>query len=220
MTAPATNEPQYDEPVRRNKAYFFAVWDRALCTAQGVTTDSARTFPVFQRGCGGIHGHRGSGRPWRTSSKFLHRCGEAGRAGIFRYYNAWVSGSHSFVTNERPLAGESKKVTVEAQQPPAEISLTLTRAGVISGRVRDADGRLLVHAPIRIVGLPAPVRNRRWTHCRHCHHERSGRVSRVLAAARGIPCGCFGPCRTVLLGDVVSARRQCRRGQQCHGARR
>ena len=154
VTAPATNEPQ-DATVRRNKAYFFAVWDRSLCNTSSVKTDSNGRFQFSNVAAGQytVTAEReGHGGPPPSSSTGA----EAGRAGIFRYYNAWVAGSHSFVLNDRPLAGDSKNVTVEAQQQPAEISLTLTPAGVISGRVRDADGKLLVNAPIQIVSLPPP----------------------------------------------------------------
>ena len=48
------------------------------------------------------------------------------------------------------------RVTVYAQQASQDISLSLVPAGVIAGHVRDADGKLVVSARVRIVlALPA-----------------------------------------------------------------
>jgi hypothetical protein len=49
----------------------------------------------------------------------------------------------------------SQQVTVDAQQPVPEISLSLVRSGSISGRVRDAEGKLMVNADVS-AGVPVP----------------------------------------------------------------
>jgi hypothetical protein len=149
-TSVTNKEQQAYGAINRNKAYFFTLWDRASCSASSVTTDSNGRFQFPDTAPGEYtvtaerEGYGALPSPPSTGA-------EEGRRGVFRYYNAWVAGAHYSVVNDRPLAGDSKSVTVEARQSPAEISLTLIRAGVISGRVRDEDGRLLVNAPVRIV---------------------------------------------------------------------
>lgn len=54
------------------------------------------------------------------------------------------------------LMGDSMRVTVQTQQVSQDISLSLVRAGVISGNVRDADGKPVINARVRIVGPPVP----------------------------------------------------------------
>jgi len=49
------------------------------------------------------------------------------------------------------------RVTVYAQQASQDISLSLVRAGVISGHVRDADGKPVINARVRIVSPPPPA---------------------------------------------------------------
>jgi len=52
----------------------------------------------------------------------------------------------------RSLPEEFERIFRE--HTPQEVALTMVRAGVISGHVRDADGKLLVNAPVGIVASP------------------------------------------------------------------
>jgi hypothetical protein len=136
-----------DGPVIRNKVFFFALFDAQTrgCTSPEVVTDSMGRFEFSNVAPGEYtvravrEGFSGPLSPAAVDS------------GIFRYFSGWKS------AGSRPaLSGDSKKVIVSAQQTPQEISLTLIRAGVIAGRVRDAEGRFLVNAQVRV--LTGPVK--------------------------------------------------------------
>ncbi len=93
----------------------------------------------------------------------------------FRFYNGWATHGASEVTI---LAGERQNLTVEAQKTPQEVVLTMVRAGVISGHVRDADGKLLVNAQVGILASPDQGAAGKWV----------DRLDRDNQRSRGIPC--------------------------------
>ena len=75
----------------------------------------------------------------------------SGEVGLVRYFAE--SSAHSGFSI-RPLPGSSLRM-VSLQQTSQDVSLTLIRTGVIAGRVRDAEGRFLVNAPVRVFAISA-----------------------------------------------------------------
>ena len=149
--APATSDrPEVNDWVGgriiKNKTFFFALWDTARCNNASVTTDSSGRFQFSNLAAGEytvVVEREGYFGPVANAA-----AGVSGQGGIFRYFNAWTTKSEA--RPGRP-PGDSKTVTVDSQQAPQEISLTLTKAGVITGRVRDAEGRLVVNAQVRVI---------------------------------------------------------------------
>ena len=157
--APVTNESPTAGPILRNKTFFYTIWDntiarsraRVLCSSPSVRTDSSGRFQFANVAAGeytAIAEREGYGAPPSNPSAGA----EEGRGGIFRFWNGWVAGNPTVV--DAFVAGDSKSVTVEAQQSPGEISLTLTRAGVIAGRVRDGDGRCATSIRCSLASAP------------------------------------------------------------------
>jgi hypothetical protein len=58
----------------------------------------------------------------------------------------WSAGSAPPALTAKTLSGEAQNITVEAQKTTPDLSLTMIRAGVITGRVLD-DGGIVVNAP-------------------------------------------------------------------------
>jgi Carboxypeptidase regulatory-like domain len=141
----------FSAPVVKNKTFFLALWDGTVCQATpGVTTDSSGRFQ-FSNVVPGEYvvtaereGYVGASTNGPIGTSTTNK-------GIFRYFGAFDAQP---VAVRKLLGAESQNVTVEPQKTPQEVSLPMIRAGVISGHVRDADGKLLVNAQVRIVALP------------------------------------------------------------------
>ena len=141
-------QPALAEPIVRNKTFFFAVWDRVVCQARpGVKTDSMGRFQ-FSSVSPGEYVLTAEREGYVGTSMSGSMGAGTTRKGYFRFFNGWATHGASEVTI---LAGERQNLTVEAQKTPQEMVLTMVRAGVISGHVRDADGKLLVNAQVGIL---------------------------------------------------------------------
>jgi hypothetical protein len=64
---------------------------------------------------------------------------------------AELEGHFGWAVNGTYPAYASQQITVDAQQPLPDVSLALVRGGTISGRVRDAEGKLLVNTQVSAV---------------------------------------------------------------------
>jgi hypothetical protein len=146
--APFDDTVFVDAPVRRQKAFFFAHFSQPPkgCTPTTVMTNSMGRFE-FSNLAAGEYAVRAEREGFSGPLSPIPAVN-----GIFRYFN---KESGHFSESRSSLSGDSKPVTVSAQQSPQEISLTLIRAGVITGRVRDSEGRLLVNAQVRVLTPPA-----------------------------------------------------------------
>ena len=151
---PFDDTVRVDGPIVRNKTHFFAIWDN--CVLSTVVTDSMGHFE-FSNVAPGEYAVRAQREGFSGPNTDISLVpGESPVAsgnskGIVRYFNGWAVASSSL----QPI-GDSTRVTVHAQQVSQDISLSLVRAGVISGTVRDADGKPVANARIRIIGSPAP----------------------------------------------------------------
>jgi hypothetical protein len=142
-----------DGPAQRNKAYFFALWDGAAgpSSTPRTMTDSTGRFQFSNVAAGNYtisaeaEGYFGASSPTASGDA-------AAGGGIYRYWSGWHSVQVYSHHLSGLLPGETQNVTIEAQKAPPELSLTMVRAGVVTGRVRDSDGRLLVNARVSIVG--------------------------------------------------------------------
>lgn len=154
MPAPAQQDPSVrgpfdvtggvDGPIVKNKTFFFGIWDN--CVLSTVVTDSMGRFEFSNVGAAEyVVSAQRDGFSGPAAS--VSQTGGGGR-GVIRYWSGWNPGPQ--------LTGDSMRVTVDAQQASQDISLSLVRAGVIAGHVRDADGKLVVNAQVRIVTAPAP----------------------------------------------------------------
>jgi hypothetical protein len=153
-------------PIIRNKTFFFALWDQTVCQERAsVVTDSSGRFQFPNVGLGeyvvtaereGFAAASAASAVSTNDTKVGKRvAGNVAiqpRQGVFRYFDGWNARAAEI---RNVLVNESQNVTVEAQKAPQDLSLNMIRAGVIAGRVRDVDGRLLVNASVRIVSLPA-----------------------------------------------------------------
>lgn len=144
-------QPAFPEPIIRNKTFFFAVWDRVVCQARsGIKTDSMGRFQ-FSNVSPGEYVLTAEREGYAGMSMLGSLGTSKGRkAAYFRFQDG---GWATFGASEAGtiLAGERQNLTVEAQKTPQEVAFTMVRAGVISGHVRDADGKLLVNAQVGIV---------------------------------------------------------------------
>jgi FecR protein/Carboxypeptidase regulatory-like domain len=134
-----------DGPIIRNKAFFFGIWDN--CVNSTVLTDSMGRFE-FSNVEPGEYAVRAQRQGFSGPSDDGSLDGR-----LPRYFKAWTP---SAANPGSQLTGDSLRVTVYAQQVSQEISLSLIRAGVIAGHVRDVDGKPVVNARVRIVAPPVP----------------------------------------------------------------
>jgi hypothetical protein len=132
-----------DGPIIRNKTFFFGIWDN--CVPSTVVTDSQGRFE-FSNVAVGEYAVRAQREGFTGTGGDISQTGDGN--GIFRYWKAWAPTGQ--------LIGDTVRVTVHPQQVSQEISLSLVRAGVIAGYVRDADGKPVANARVRIVGPPVP----------------------------------------------------------------
>ena len=141
-------------PIIKNKTFFFGIWNN--CVLSTVVTDSMGHFE-FSNVAPGEYAVRAQREGFSGPNTDIALVpGESSVAGgnskgIVRYWNGWDVANSSL----QPT-GDSMRVTVQPQQASQDISLSLVRAGVIAGTVRDADGKPIVNARVRIVGPPAP----------------------------------------------------------------
>jgi hypothetical protein len=141
---------QIDGPIVRNKAFFYGIWDN--CVHSTVVTDSMGRFE-FSNVAAGEYAVRALREGFSgPAADFSMTDGDGGA--VLRYFKGtWTEpGANS----SHQLTGDSMRVTVYAQQASQDISLSLIRAGVISGHVRDADGKLVVNAQVRVVASSPP----------------------------------------------------------------
>jgi hypothetical protein len=135
---------QVDRPIIKNRTFFFGSWDN--CVASTVVTDSMGRFE-FTNVAPGEYAVRAEREGFSGPAADVSSLTGDGN-GVTRYFKAWDS--------NRQLSGDSMRVTVHPQQASQDISLSLARAGVIAGHVRDTDGKPVVNARVRIVvALPA-----------------------------------------------------------------
>lgn len=135
-----------DGPGVTDKAHFFALWDAVVCRgARTATTDSRGQFQFSDVAPG----------EYRVSAEQegylapLAAVSSAADSPPRWERNRWVpAGTHG------PERRVSQNLTVEARQAPPEITLTLIRGGVISGRIQDAAGRPVVNETVRVVAIP------------------------------------------------------------------
>jgi hypothetical protein len=139
-----------DGPIVRNKAFFYGIWDN--CVLSTVVTDSMGRFE-FSNVAAGEYAVRAQREGFLGPAADFSLTNGDGRA-VLRYFNgAWKE----LGANSSQITGDSMRVTVYAQQTSQDISLSLIRAGVISGHVRDADGKLVINAQVRVVASPPPA---------------------------------------------------------------
>lgn len=121
---PQAAQPQaggaQNAPIVREKAYFFALWDGSLACvrAQQAKTDATGRFQLADVPPGDY----------------------VVRAQLEGYFGPATNGTYP--------AFASQNISVDAQQATPEVSLTLVRGGSISGRVRDADGKLAMNVNV------------------------------------------------------------------------
>jgi len=145
-------QPALPEPIIRNKTFFLAVWDRVVCQARsGIRTDSMGRFQ-FSNVSPGEYVLTAEREGYAGLSMVGSNATATARKAYFRFQDGWATHGASDVGTI--LAGERQNLTVEAQKTPQEVALTMVRAGVISGHVRDADGKLLVNAQVGIIAFP------------------------------------------------------------------
>jgi hypothetical protein len=130
-------------PIVRNKTFFFGIWD---CVRSTVVTDSMGNFE-FSNVEPGEYAVRAQREGFLAPAADVSSANGAGN-GTFRYFDGWNAQP---AISYSQLMADSMRVTVYAQQVSQDISLSLVRAGVIAGSVRDADGKPVVNARVRIV---------------------------------------------------------------------
>jgi hypothetical protein len=145
-------------PIIRNKTFFFALWDAARCQQGGIKTDSMGRFEFRNVAAGqyvlsaereGYVG--GTNRPDTQ---------DGGR--YFLHNFSYSVGVHSFPTATAYTAtffkGDRTTVTVNSNETVPDVALTLVR-GSFSGHVRDAEGKPVANAVVRIVARAAGAAN-------------------------------------------------------------
>ncbi len=118
ITLKSTETTTFGGPLVKNKAFFF-LWNAAACPSPVQTrTDAAGRFQVQGLSPGDY----------------------SVRADIEGYFGPATNGNYP--------AFDTQQVTVDAQQPVQEVSLSLVRSGSISGRIRDSEGKLVANASV------------------------------------------------------------------------
>jgi hypothetical protein len=131
--------------VVRDKADFFALWDAVVCRgARTATTDSQGQF-LFSDVAPGEYRVSAEQEGYLAPPAAISSAADSPP----RWErNTWVpAGTHG------PERRVSQNLTVEARQAPPEITLTLIRGGVISGRIQDSAGRPAVNETVRVVAI-------------------------------------------------------------------
>jgi ferric-dicitrate binding protein FerR (iron transport regulator) len=142
--------------VLENTKTFFALWDSKHCDPDVVKTDSTGSFRFTNLGDGNYtvtaerDGYLGPVRSLNAQA-----AGFKWNTGAGYSYSIGLNGETSVSFFRRPLNGDRAQVTVNAQQRTADVSLSLLRGNLIQGHVRDADGRPVSNAVVRIVARTA-----------------------------------------------------------------
>jgi len=161
----APTDPNSPQPPAGNKTFYFARWDGKPCQGETIKTDPMGRFE-FSNVKPADYGVTAQ----RDGYVALPVDGAAG------YFTNWTVGTGRVNTwnlgraytiappgqkyaYARSLFGVgSDSVTVDARQPVSEISLTLIGSTALSGHVRDADGKPVPNAVVRIVSrMPGAV---------------------------------------------------------------
>ena len=156
---PAGGQPETGRIVR-NKAFFFALWDDATCNGETMKTDPAGRFE-FSNVKPGDYMVTAEKDGYITAPNATASDKDA----VALQY--WINGAAGytvgrgrelgrFLTYGNALAPSKRtSVAVDARQPVSDISLTLLGGMVLAGRVRDADGKPVPNAVVRIVSRMA-----------------------------------------------------------------
>jgi hypothetical protein len=138
--------------VFENDKTFFALWDAKQCKPEVVKTDSAGSFQFTNLADGNYNvtaerdGYIGPVRSLNAQT-----AGFTWNTGAGYSYSVGLNGEKSASFFRRPLNGDRAQATINAQQRTADVSLTLLRGNLIQGHVRDAEGRPVRNAVVRIV---------------------------------------------------------------------
>ena len=151
------------------RAYYLALWDSGKpCQGETVKTDSTGRFEfVNVKPADYMVTAQREGYVAPTGGWVNGWAGPDGKVAITRWnaangeVNVWRSGVNGYTVSAgqgfayaRSLSGlpsDRTSVATDGRQPVSEVSLTLIGGNVISGHVRDADGRPVQNAVVRIV---------------------------------------------------------------------
>jgi hypothetical protein len=115
---PVLVTPDGAGPIIKNKTFFFSLFDSACRNPMTSTTDSAGRFRFADQ----------------ASGEYTIRVEGEG------YFGSPANGEYP--------ASVSQRITISAQQTLPELSFSMIRGGTITGRVRDAEGKLASNVTI------------------------------------------------------------------------